>query len=226
MKRRFFFALIALAVITGSAYADAAEAGKALSVRAFQFKYKEADKAAAVIKSLVSGEGSMAIQPSTNSLVVTDHAENLKSISNALAQYDMPARNVRLTVRLIGASRVDPSAVTAAAEELKDIAAELSMLRFNSFEKLGDAEVQGKEGEPGMIDLGTGYKAEFKFGEYDPASDTIKLNDFRLEKLQNDQLSQLYKASLNLKLGRTVIVGAQKPQGQRALMIVVVARRV
>jgi hypothetical protein len=226
MKRRFFFVLIALAVITGSAYADAAEAGKALSVRTFQFKFKEADKAAAVIKSLVSTDGSMAIQPSTNSLVVTDHAENLKSITNTLAQYDLPARNVRLTVRLIGASRVDPSAVTATAEELKDVAAELSMLRFNFFEKLGDAEVQGKEGEPGMIDLGTGYKAEFKFGEYDPASDTIKLNDFRLEKLQNDQLSQLYKASLNLKLGRTVIVGAQKPQGQRALMIVVVARRV
>ena len=76
-----------------------------------------------------------------------------------------------------------------------------------------------------MIDLGTGYKAEFKFGEYDPASDTIKLNDFRLEKLQNDQLTPLYKASLNLKLGRTVIVGAQKPQGQRALMIVVIAKR-
>ena len=226
MKRRFFYALIALAIATGSAYADAADTGKALSVRTFQFKFKEADKAAAMIKALASSDATLAIQPSTNSLVVTDHAENLKAISNALAQYDMPARNVRLSVRLIGASRVDPSAVTATAEDLKDIAAELSMLRFNSFEKLGDSEVQGKEGEPGIIDLGTGYKAEFKFGEYDPASDTIKLNDFRLEKLQNDQLSQLYKASLNLKIGRTVIVGAQKPQGQRALMIVVVARRV
>jgi len=225
MKRRILLALAALAIMTGTAYADAADAGKALSVRTFQFKFKEADKAAAVIKALVSSEGSMAIQPSSNSLVVTDHADNLKAIANALSQYDAPARNVRLSVRLIGASRVDPSAVTATAEGLKDIAAELSMLRFNAFEKLGDSEVQGKEGEPGMIDLGTGYRAEFKFGEYDPASDTIKLNDFRLEKLQNDQLTPLYKASLNLKLGRTVIVGAQKPQGQRALMIVVIAKR-
>ena len=225
MTRRLLFALIALAVMTGTAFADAADAGKALSVRTFQFKFKEADKAAAVIKPLVSGEGSMAIQPSSNALVVTDHPDNLKAITAALLQYDAPARNVRLSVRLIGASRVDPSKVTDPAPELKDIATELSMLRFNAFDRLGESEVQGKEGEPGLIDLGTGYRAEFKFGEYDPASDTIKLNDFRLSKLQNDQLVPLYKASLNLKLGRTVIVGATRPQGQRALMIVVVAKR-
>ena len=225
MTRRMFFALIALAVMTGTAYADAADAGKTLSVRTFQFRFKEADKAAAVIKPLVSSEGTMAIQPSTNSLVVTDHADNLKSIAAALLQYDAPARTVRLSVRLVGASRVAPDAATAPAAELKDIANELSLLRFNAFERLGEAEVQGKEGEPGLIDLGTGYKAEFKFGEYDPASDTIKLNDFQLSKLQADQLKPLYKASLNLKLGRIVIIGATKPQGQRALMIVVVAKR-
>ena len=224
MTRRLSFALLALVFVTGTAFADAADAGKALSVRTFQFKFKEADKAAAVIKQLVSADGSMAIQPSSNSLVVTDHPENLKSIAAALQQYDAPARTVRLNVRLVGADRV---AVPSSAEppvELKDIATELSLLRFNSFERLGEAELQGREGEPGMIGLGT-YRAEFKFGEYDPASDTIKLNDFRLLRLQNDQLVPLYKASLNLKLGRTVIVGATKPQGQRALLVVVVARR-
>jgi hypothetical protein len=219
------FALMALALISGTAFADAADAGKALSVRTFQFKFKEADKAAGVIKPLVSGEGSMAIQPSSNSLVVTDHPDNLKAIAAALQQYDAPARNVRLSVRLVGASRVDPSIAVEPGAELKDIATELSLLRFNSFERLGEAELQGKEGEPGLLDLASGYRAEFKFGEYDPASDTIRLNDFRLSRLQNDQLVPLYKAALNLKLGRTVIVGATKPQGQRALMIVVVAKR-
>jgi hypothetical protein len=224
MTRRLFVALMALVFVTGAAFADAADAGKALSVRTFQFKFKEADKAAAVIKPLVSADGSMSIQPSSNALVVTDHPDNLKAIAAALLQYDAPARNVRLNVRLVGAGRV---AVPSSAEppvELKDIATELSLLRFNSFERLGEAELQGKEGEPGLVDMGA-YRAEFKFGEYDPASDTIKLNDFRLSRLQNDQLVQLYKASLNLKLGRTVIVGATKPQGQRALLVVVVARR-
>ncbi|MGZ7040544.1 MAG: secretin N-terminal domain-containing protein [Thermoanaerobaculia bacterium] len=225
MTRRMLFALMALVFVTGTAFADAADAGKALSVRTFQFKFKQADQAAAIIKPLVSAEGSMSIQPSSNSLVVTDRPDNLKAIIAVLQQYDAAARNVHLSVRLVGASRVPNAAVHEPVPELKDIANELSMLRFNAYERLGDAELQGKEGEPGLVDLSGGYRAEFKFGEYDPASDTIKLNDFRLLKLQNDQLVPLYKASLNLKLGRTVIVGATKPQGQRALMIVVVAKR-
>lgn len=225
MTRRMLFALMALVFVTGTALADAADAGKALSVRTFQFKFKQADQAAAIIKPLVSAEGSMSIQPSSNALVVTDRPENLKAIIAALQQYDAPARNVHLSVRLVGASHVPDAAVQEPIPELKDIANELSMLRFNAYERLGDAELQGKEGEPGLVDLSGGYRAEFKFGEYDPASDTIKLNDFRLLKLQNDQLVPLYKASLNLKLGRTVIVGATKPQGRRALMIVVVAKR-
>src|SRR5512141_717691 len=161
MTRRLFFALIALVFVSGTALADAADAGKTLSVRTFQFKFKEADRAANVIKPLVSADGTMAIQPSSNSLVVTDHAENLKSIAAALLQYDAPARNVRLSVRLVGAGRADPASAAEPPSELKDITTELSLLRFNAFERLGDSELQGKEGEPGLLDFGA-YRAEFK----------------------------------------------------------------
>lgn len=212
----------------GMALADTADSARALSVRTFQFKYKDADKAAAIIKPLLSAEGSMSIQPSSNSLVVTDHAENLKAITAALTEFDAPARAVKLMLRLVAASRVDPAAAPRVTDDLRDVASKLSMLRFNAFEALGDTEIEGKEGEPELIDLSTGYRAEFRFGEYDPASDSIKLNDFRVSKLQGpqkDQLVPLYKATLNVKVGQTLIVGASKPQGQRALMIVVVARR-
>ena len=63
-------------------------------------------------------------------------------------------------------------------------------------------------------------------GEFDPASDSIKVTDFRLSKLQGDQVTSLLKTTLNLRLGQTYIVGATKtPQSQRALMIVLIARR-
>ena len=49
---------------------------------------------------------------------------------------------------------------------------------------------------------------------------------FRLSKLQGDQVTSLLKTTLNLRLGQTYIVGATKtPQSQRALMIVLIARR-
>lgn len=225
--KRGLMTLLVIALGIGAAFAEPADGGK-LSVRTFQFKYKDADRAAAMIKPLLSADGSMSIQPAANSLVVTDHADNMKSVMSALADFDAPARGIRLEVRVVAASRVDPSAAPRVADEIRDIAPKLAMLRYNAVESLGNANVEGHEGEPGSIDLPTGYRADFKFGEYDPASDSIKLSDFRLSHLtgeKHDQLTQLYKASLNLKLGQTIIVGAAKPAGNRALMIVLSAKR-
>jgi hypothetical protein len=71
-----------------------------------------------------------------------------------------------------------------------------------------------------------GYRADFRFGEYDPASDSVQLADFKLLRLEGDQLAPLLKTTLNLKLGQTVIIGAtRQPQSQRALMMVVTAQR-
>jgi hypothetical protein len=224
MKRALILASVLL-MLTGVAFADDAAAGaKSLSVRSFTFKYKDADKAAAMIKSLMSAEGSMSIQPSTNALVVTDRAENLKTIVKTLAEFDVPPQPFRVIVRLVGASRGEGGA--RVTDDTKDIAPKLAMLGFNVLEDLGSADVAGREGDPGIITLPSGYRADFKFGDYDPASDSLQVSDFRLAKQQSDQLTPLLKTTLNLRIGQTYIVGATKaPKSQRALMIVLVARK-
>lgn len=225
--KRYVIAILLVLMTCGAALAEPAADGKALTVRTYQFKYKDADRAAAAIKALMSAEGSLSIQPSANSLVVTDHPDNLKQISAALATFDAPAQAFKLSVRLISAAKLEGS--PRVPDELRDVAPKLAMLRYNSFEDLGSIEVEGHEGEPGLVDMQTGYRADFRIGEYDPASDSVKINDFRLSKLQGahkDELAQLLKTSLNLKLGQTVILGASKASGsQRALMLVIVARR-
>jgi hypothetical protein len=220
-----------LLALSGAAFAEpaaaAADAKPALAVRSFSFKFKQADKAAAAIKPLLSKEGSMSIQPSTNSLVVTDRAENLKSVAKLIGDFDKEPQSFRLYVRVVGASRVEGT--PKIADDLKDVARKLAILPYNSYESVGEATVQGKEGDLGLIDMATGYRANFKFGEYDPASDSIAVNDLQIAKLtgaQHDQLTSLLKTSLNLTIGQTYVLGASKaPQSQRALMIVLVARR-
>ncbi len=145
--KRVLLIFVALLMVSSAALADAADAAaKPLSVRTFTFKYKDAQKAAAMIKSLVSAEGLMSIQPSTNALVVTDRPENLKTITKALTEFDTPPQTFRLTVRLVGASRVEgpPPKIS---DDLKDVAPKLAMLRFNAFENLGNADVVGKESD-------------------------------------------------------------------------------
>ena len=224
MKRALVLCSVLL-MMTSVAFADDAAAGaKSLSVRTFTFKYKDADKAAAMIKPLMSSEGSVSMQASTNALVVTDRPENLKAINKALTEFDLPPQAFRIVVRLVGASRGEGG--PRVKDETKDIAPKLAMLGFNSLEDLGSADVAGREGDPGIINLASGYRADFKFGEYDPASDSVQISDFRLSKQQSDQLTPLLKTTLNLRIGQTYILGATKaPKSQRALMIVLVARK-
>jgi len=228
---RVFLMLPMLLALSGAAFAEpaaaAADAKPALAVHSFTFKFKQADKAAAAIKPLLSKEGSMSIQPSTNALVVTDRAENMKAVAKMIGDFDKEPQSFRLSVRIIGASRVEGT--PKIPDDLKDVSKKLAMLPFNSYEAVGEATVQGKEGDPGLINMPTGYRADFKFGEYDPASDSIAVNDLQIAKLtgaQKDQLTPLLKTTLNLAIGQPYILGAAKgPQSQRALMIVLVARR-
>jgi len=222
--KRVLLILLTFLFVTGVAFAEPADGAKAaLSVRTFQFKYKTADRAAGIIKSLLSVDGSMSISPTANSLVVTDHANNIKAVSAAISEYDAAPRGVKLSVRLIAASHADVTPKTV--EELKDISKSFFMMGYNSLESLGSANVESHEGENGTINLADGYRADFKFGEYDPASDSVELTDFRISRLQNEQLSEIYKTTLNLKIGQTVVLGVKRPKGQRALSVAFVARR-
>lgn len=224
--KRLLLILIVFTLAVGSAIAapEPANDPKAITVRSFTFKYKDADKAAALIKPLLSAEGSLSMQSQNNALVVTDHGDNLKAIAKALAEFDAPAQSFKLSIRLVAASHVDGPAQKV-RKELEDVATKLAMFRYNSFENAGEANVEGKEGDAEVVDM-TGYRADFKFGEYDSASESIKVNDFHLSRLQGDQLSSLLKTTLNLRIGQMYIVGASKaPQSQRALMIVITARR-
>jgi hypothetical protein len=228
---RVFLMLTMMLALSGAAFAEpaaaTADAKLALAVRSFSFKFKQADRAAAAIKPLLSAEGSMSIQPGSNSLVVTDRAENVKAVAKLIGDFDKEPQSFRLYVRIVGAARVEGT--PKIADDLKDVARKLAILPYNSYESVGEATVQGKEGDPGLIDMSTGYRANFKFGEYDPASDSIAVNNLQIAKLtgaQRDQLTTLLTTSLNLTIGQTYVLGASKaPQSQRALMIVLVARR-
>lgn len=225
MKLTRIFLTLFLACAVVPAYADdAADVAKSLTVRTFSFKHKAPEAAAAVIKPLMSSEGSVSIQASSNAIVVSDRPENLKSISAAIAQFDVAPQLFRLDVKVVLAGRVNGT--PAVPVDLKDVAAKLAILKFNSFESLGNASVDGREGENGMFDLASGYRSDFKLGEFDPASGSVRIVDFRLLRVQKDQVTALMKTTLNLRLGQTVILTATRlPESQRAVMVVLTAKR-
>jgi hypothetical protein len=218
-------ALILTFAMSGVVIADQSE--RPVTGRSFQFKHKDAERAAAAIRPLLSADGSVSIQSSNNTLMVTDRPEVIRNVAAALEKYDVPGQSFRVSVRLVAASR--GSGTPRVPEELKEISAKLSgVLKFNAFEKLGEMTITASEGAPVSIDqLAQNYRSDFRVGEYDPASDSIRLNDFRVQRRENGAAATpLPRTSLNLKIGQTVIVGASKlPDSDKALMIVLVAER-
>src|SRR5437764_13941031 len=99
--KRLLTAFCAFLLVCGVAMAEPREPGQALTVHTFTFKYKDAEKAAAAIKTLLSAEGTMSIQPSTNALVVTDRPENMKAVAKALGEFDTAAQPFKLSVRIV-----------------------------------------------------------------------------------------------------------------------------
>src|SRR5687768_9409063 len=173
--KRLTVLMMVLLLFSATAFADAADVGKTLTAKTFTFKHKQADKAANVIKGILSAEGSMSIQPTANSLVVTDLPENLKKITAALAAFDAPAKALQLSLSLVSASRAPENRIDPEVPD--EVASKLAVLRYNVLESLGEANANGKEGEPGVVSIQS-YRADFRFGEYDPASDSVQVVDF------------------------------------------------
>lgn len=228
MKRFVLFSLI-LTLAAFGAFAQQSD-GKVV-VQTFKFKFKTADKAAQVVRPLVSSEGSVSIQAGANTLVVTDRSDNVSRIADAIEDYDVPSRTFKLELMLVAAGRVagNPPAVP---EDLREVSTKLAgVLRFNSFEKLGELAVAGREGDVVRRDVDGAYHADFTIGEYDPVTGTVQVSDFQLGRYHQTaagkkELTEVLKTTLNLKVGQTVILGASKlPESNRALMLIVVARQ-
>ena len=97
--KRILLMISMMVALGGAALAEpaaAVDSKPALAVRSFTFKFKQADKAAAAIKALLSPDGSMSIQPSSNSLVVTDRAENMKAVAKLIGDFDKEPQSFRL----------------------------------------------------------------------------------------------------------------------------------
>src|ERR1051325_10505688 len=116
MKRLTTIVLTLLFLVSASAFADdAAEAGKSLTVRTFQFKFKKAENAAAVIKPLMGEDATISIR--ATSLVVTDLPQNLKKIAATLDEFDAETQPFRLSMRIVSAARAAASEARVRSEE-------------------------------------------------------------------------------------------------------------
>jgi len=222
---------LANSVATVEVSANAAAAAGGLETRSYRLKHKDIDRAAAVVKDAVSSEGSISLQPSSRTIVITDQPANVRAIVQLLERFDVPPQMFTFEIRMIAASiNNQPGPVP---EELKRISELLAAsVKFNTFEALGELSASGKEGDSSIGSTKGVYRADFSFGEFDPSSETLQVKDLRISRVGpvnasgSAEITQLLKTTVNLRLGRTVALGASRePGSKRSLLVVMVARK-
>lgn len=89
-----------ITVMTQDEYAKVRDVS-GLEMKVFKIKYLDATDISSVVEGLLSSRGKMKVEPSTNSLVITDLPENLNKIENFLFGMDKPSRQVQIQVKVV-----------------------------------------------------------------------------------------------------------------------------
>lgn len=222
--------LVLVASSSWSAVAQAPElrADGAVITQAFALKHKKATEAVQLVYSLLSPEGSVSVQPRSNTLVVRDLTRVVQSVGQVLRTFDLPARPLRLELIVVKASR-NPAGAAARSSDLPEqlVRRLRKWLPYDTFEKQGEAMISTFEGESAFFGIGNHYEVSFRVGTLSEGR-LIKLADFCIARPrgQGQGKAELIRTNLNLVLGQTLNLGLAKSEGSReALMVVLTVRQ-
>lgn len=92
----------------------------ASEVAVIKVQYRKAEELVPVVRSMLSGGGSVTVSKRVNSLVVVDTAEAIRRVQAYLDQFDKPVEQVRIHVRFNTAGSDEESAIAARGRYSKD----------------------------------------------------------------------------------------------------------
>lgn len=247
MRRTIAIALVGVAMcLAGAAPTRAAAesaATDALVTRSFEVRHRALSDAALLVNAILSSDGSLKLQPRLRSLEVEDLPEVLARVETALRAFDVPARNVEVTLTLLlgsdvreGAGATPPLGPREISREIRGVSEALGdFTKWTSYSLLGSQSVTGIEGRSLSARLSEDYRVTFEVESIQPATarapqGTITLSRLVLERIVRgedgvERGEELYSTAIQLHVGKLLMVGAARsPESRRALFLTIKAR--
>jgi hypothetical protein len=194
-------------------------------LRAYTFKHQRASEAVPLVYPLLSGRGTVELQPATNTLVIRDTLAALSRIVPVLHNFDHPARPVRLEVIIVKASRNQVSPPVRKSDLPDQLTRRLrQLLPYDIYEMQAQAQLRADEGQSVIYELGEEYEVSFRLGTL-LDGERIKLSNFRIRRRSERPGANLIHTNLNLRVDQTMNLGLAKNELSRdALMVVLTLR--
>jgi hypothetical protein len=212
----------------------AEENDEPLLARAFEVRYKPLTDTADLVTPLLSTEGTMMLQPKLKTMVVEDHVSVLERVNDLLKNYDIPPRNVEVTLSLFLGSDRRPEEQRRAepggsfSEDVRGVLQSLGdFTKWTAYEPLGSRSITGMEGGEVMADITDDYRVIFAVDSVHDDLNKVKFRRVSLQRLDRSddgtiKAANLYTAGMLLPVGRLHVVGAaREPKSNRALFLFV-----
>jgi hypothetical protein len=228
VRRSIASFLLALAVASALAAQPPAPGPQDVLLRAYTFKYQRASEAVTLVYPLLSPQGTVELQPASNTLVIRDVQAAIHRIVPVLRSFDHPAQPLWLDVVVVRASRAPAVSPQYQHSDLPErLTKQLrDLLAYDIFEVQAQARLWGAEGQRVVYEVGPEYKVSFTFGTLQP-NNRIKLVGFRISRRAEGRPErEMLQSTITLPLDRPFSLGFAKNEASReALMLVLTCGR-
>ncbi len=231
--RGLFRSVAAGLLLASCATAWAQRGDEPLTARAFQVRYRPLIDAADVVAPLLSADGTVTLRPRLRMLVVQDRQPVLDRVEALLRSFDLPPRNVEVTLSLfLGTDRLTAGRQRGApgqefSKEVRGVIETLGdVTKWIAYEPLGSRSVTGTEGDAVTAEMSLDYRVVLEVGSVHEAGGVVKFDRVSLQRLGHDEegeetIENLYSAGMVLTAGRVHVVGAaREPGSNRALFLI------
>jgi hypothetical protein len=159
--------------------------------RVFTLRYLSLSEATAAVQPLLSGQGSLTLQPSRSRITVQDTPEVIDQVVKVIDRLDRLPDHYRVHIELLEGGAEKPF---GAANQVEATERLRQMFKFPSYQSLGSTVLEGELGGEARAMLGAGYRVSFLTQIPTPSSETpwgapdlgdrIQLRNLTLERLK------------------------------------------
>lgn len=222
--------LLLVHVVDGVAAAAPVAAEDTLATRAFVIRHKDPDDVVTLIRPALSPDAAILIQSKIGTLTVTDHPARLDAVEDLIAGFDLPPRDVSMTISLLRGTRGSPGS-RARATPGKVPPSLRRLTQWLNYELLGGMTLQASEGESSSLLLGEEFRVRFGVATVDDRSGRIRLKNFVLERRvmdpgEGETYVALFDTVVNLKSGTPYVFGATRGREASAALFLTISAQI
>lgn len=204
----------------------AQDANSKVELYAYTLKHQRADEALAVVRPLLSSQGTLELRPKDNTLVVRDTLAALGRIAPALKDFDHPPRTLAIEVTIVRATRASFSPLVHEQGLAPELAKRLKLLLpYSNYRLLASTTLRTLEGEEVTYELAEGYGVSFRPLTLRSAPgkgiEQLKLSGFQLTRSAAGLEEQLLSTTMSLRLDQPTALTLAGSEGSNTALVVV-----